>query len=407
MTPTSYILGPDRRGRCALVQGDRWLWLGRGEPPGRPRAERLPCPHAEIQPGRVNAHTHLYSGAVPFGITLPTPAAPGLLPILTELWWRLDRALDHATLKASVRAAVADALLCGTTTVFDHHESPRCIDGSLDVVADACRDLGLRALLAYGATERNAGPEEAYAGLRESQRLCRRPPPGIRGCLGLHAGFTVRDDTLSTAGQLAAELGTVVHVHVAEDPEDGRFARERGHQGALSRLLAQRAVPPGSILAHGIDLSQAEIAWADKTGLWLVHNPRSNAANGLPYARVLRHARRVALGSDGHPGPMTAELAKARELGAACGESPKMALHRLRAGWDLASERLGLALGVPLPDRPATADIVAMAGQRAVHVLVGGRLVVRDGALVTGSESAIRRQAQAAAATLNQAMART
>ncbi len=402
---TGYVLGPDRRGRCAWIDGDQWRWFGRGEPPGRPKAERLPCPRAEIQPGWVNAHTHLYSGAVPHGVAIPA-TGPGLVPKLHALWWRLDRALDHDTLTASVRAAVADALLHGTTTVFDHHESPNCIEGALDVIADACRDLGIRALLTYGASERNKGTEEAYAGLRETRRFCMQPPPGIAGCIGLHAGFTVRDDTLRTIGQLAAELGTVVHAHVAEDVVDGDHARQRGHQGALLRLLARGAAPPGSILAHGVHLSHAEIAWAAARRLWLVHNPRSNEANGLPYAQVLRNARKVALGSDGHAGPMAAELAKARTLGLAFGESAKIALQRLRNGWRLAGERLGIALGWPEPDRPSRADVVAMSGDKAWHVLVNGRLVVRDGVLVTGNETTIHRNAKLAAAALNLAMVR-
>ncbi len=406
MTASGYILGPDRRGDCAWIVGDQWRWFGRGAPPGAPKAEQLACPDADIQPGRVNAHTHLYSGAVPYGVAMPVNPEPGLLPMLSGLWWKLDCALDHATLKSSARAAVADALLHGTTTVFDHHESPSCIEGSLDVVANACCSLGIRALLTYGATERNSGGEEAYAGLRECQRLCQHAPVGVVGCVGVHAGFTVRDDTLRAAGRLAVELGTVVHVHVAEDPADVDSARERGHAGPLTRLLACEATPPGSIVAHGIGLSQAEVAWADKSKLWLVHNPRSNAGNGLPYAQILRHARRVALGSDGFAGPMTAEVAQARQLGSAFGESPRLALHRLRAGWVLAGERLGVRLGWPTPSEPAAADVVAMRGDRAVHVLVGGRVVVRDGALVHGTETSIRSNARAAAAALNRAMAR-
>ena len=110
---------------------------------------------------------------------------------------------------------VAHALLAGTTALVDHHESPHLIEGSLAILAEACEQLGMRALLCYGATERNFGREEAARGLAE----CRRVPasPLIRGMVGLHASFTVSNDTVREAGALARELGTILHVHVAED----------------------------------------------------------------------------------------------------------------------------------------------------------------------------------------------
>ena len=121
------------------------------------------------------------------------------------MWWRLDRALDAESLRAAARDYVARALLAGTTTLVDHHESPNLIEGSLSILAEACDDLGVRAVLCYGATERNFGREEAQRGLAE----CRRVPasPLVRGLVGLHASFTVSDETMREAGALARELG--------------------------------------------------------------------------------------------------------------------------------------------------------------------------------------------------------
>src|SRR3989339_156222 len=128
--------------------------------------------------GLVNAHTHLYSGLAPLGMPVEqgfSPAPPveqgfspaPFLKILQRVWWRLDRALDDRSLRAAANLYVAEALLHGTTVVVDHHESPHFIEGSLDVLADACQSLGMRSLLCYGATERNGGREEALRGLEE------------------------------------------------------------------------------------------------------------------------------------------------------------------------------------------------------------------------------------------------
>ena len=36
--------------------------------------------------GFVNAHTHLYSGLAPFGMSAPEPAPPDFLAILRQVW---------------------------------------------------------------------------------------------------------------------------------------------------------------------------------------------------------------------------------------------------------------------------------------------------------------------------------
>ena len=160
------------------------------------------------RPGWVNAHTHLYSGLVSLGMPAPRDAPRSFLEILERVWWRLDRALDEASLRAAARLYVAEALLQGTTAVVDHHESPDFIEGSLDVLADACQGLGMRALLCYGVTERNGGRDEARRGLAECRRfLVENRRPFVRGLVGVHAGFTVSDETLREAAELAREFG--------------------------------------------------------------------------------------------------------------------------------------------------------------------------------------------------------
>jgi len=112
----------------------------------------------------VNAHTHLYAGLVPFFPARDERVGEGrsgFLAILESLWWRLDRVLDERSLRAAARLYVAEARLAGTDVLIDHHESPDFIEGSLDVIADACQELGVSALLCYGATERNGGASEA------------------------------------------------------------------------------------------------------------------------------------------------------------------------------------------------------------------------------------------------------
>ena len=353
--------------------------------------------------GYVNAHTHLYSGLAPFGMPPADPAPRNFVEILERVWWRLDRALDEASLRAAARLYVAEALLHGTTTLVDHHESPRLIEGSLDVLADACHELGARALLCYGATERNGGRDEAEQGLAECRRFARdNRRPLVRALVGLHASFTVSDTTLREAAELCAELGVPLHVHVAEDRADVQDAHRRGHAGPLERLLAFGCLPPGSILAHGVHLEESQVREAAARGLWLVQNPRSNQGNRVGYPRALAASGRVALGTDGYPADMPAEARVlerlAREHGA---EEVEAAGPRLSAGARMVAERFADAPSALAPaDDRVVLDAASGEATRAASVTVGGRVVVADGRLVTGDLDEIRARAREAATGL-------
>jgi cytosine/adenosine deaminase-related metal-dependent hydrolase len=323
----------------------------------------------------VNAHTHLYSGLAPFGMPAPADPPRNFVEILERIWWRLDRALDEPALRASARHYVAHARLDGTAALIDHHESPRFIDGSLDVLAEACEEFGTAAALCYGATERNGGRDEARGGLDECRRFIRaNRRPQIVGLVGLHASFTVSDETIREAGALCRELGAVLHVHLAEDLADVEDARRRGYAGPLQRLIALDALPAGSILAHGVYLAPDEVKMASDRGCWFVQNPRSNRQNGVGYPGGLAAGARVALGTDGFASNMRDEERALVESSTEAGESFGVVAGRLAAGWRMAEERLGMtrpaieaAVGRP-PSDAAIDEVDAAAREEAARV---------------------------------------
>jgi len=377
----SLVVGPDSHGRKVAIAGGLVCEVA---PQG---ARVLACPEGVISPGQVCAHTHLYSGLARHGMPAPEKPPENFLQILERIWWRLDRALDPSSLRAAARDYIAQALLAGTTALVDHHESPHFIEGSLEVLEAACEELGMRALLCYGATERNFGLDEARRGLEECRRV--RSSPLVRGLVGLHASFTVSDEALRNAGELAKELGTVLHVHVAEDRADVEDARSRGYPGPLERLLAHLALPQGSILAHGVHLDEAEVALAAERGLWLVQNPRSNEGNRVGYPAALGRSPRVALGTDGWEPDMAVEEAALERLAQANGDPAFRG--RLAASHSLISERFGAARQ-PLA-AGALGDLVVREGGRVRHVVVGGRPVVEDYRLVAADRAAILKEA--------------
>ena len=353
----------------------------------------LDCHDCHLEPGRINAHTHIYSGLAPLGMPEPEVPPENFVQILERIWWRLDRALDEESLRASARYYAAEALLAGTTTLIDHHESPSFIDGSLDVLAEACQELGIRAVLCYGATERNCGRQEARRGLAECRRFLRTNQRSlIEGVVALHASFTVSDETIAEAAEICRDQDTVMHVHVSEDLADVTDAEERGYIGPLERLLDFDALPPGSILAHCVHCGTSQVSMADGQGLWIVQNPRSNRGNNVGYPEGLGSSARVAIGTDGYPANMDDEALALDEEATTHNEDLGAARRRLSGGHLLAGERLGLTLA-PLA-ASHTADVVAINQGRVRHVVVDGNLVVKDGQLMTADLTEIRAHAR-------------
>ena len=239
---------------------------------------------SDTTPGLVCAHTHLYS-ALARGMPAPSHTPRTFPEILELVWWRLDRALDLEMLHWGARLGALEALEAGTTAIVDHHSSPGAIEGSLDVIAQACAEVGVRVVCCYEVTDRN-GADGAKAGLAENERFVRA---GGRGLVGAHACFTLTDETLDAVCGLAADLDVGVHIHVAEDPVD---------EGAGVRLSDRTA--DSWILAHAVHLDRSLAGT-------VVHNPRSNLNNAVGYGRPARFPR-VALGTDGIGADMLEEF---------------------------------------------------------------------------------------------------
>ncbi len=209
----------------------------------------------------------------------PPKTPKRFLEILEQVWWRLDAALDLEMLEWSAKLGALEALESGCTAIIDHHESPNAIEGSLSVIADACAEVGVRVVCAYGVTDRN-GKDGAKAGLAENERFL---AAGGRGMVGIHAAFTCEPDTIDQAIAIADKHDVGVHVHVAE-----------GFNDAGSGAALARRSKANWLLVHGVNLPDGlEMAGT------IAHNPRSNMNNSVGYAAPTRFNNRIVLGTDG------------------------------------------------------------------------------------------------------------
>jgi len=325
-------------------------------------------------PGLVCAHHHLYS-ELARGMPAPPRTPTTFTEILELVWWRLDAALDLEMIRWSAMLGALEALERGTTSIVDHHASPNAIEGSLDVIHDACRDVGVRITTCYEVTDRG-GPERMKAGLAENERYI-RSHPDIQAWVGAHACLTLSDESLEAVAGLAKDLGTGVHIHVAEGTADIDAGRR------LERYADDRW-----LLAHAVHLDR----YLPGT---VLHNPRSNLNNAVGYGRPDRFGNTVRLGTDG--------------IGADMLEEFRLAFVRLRAEdvtqapttvWEWLTWDEGSSVDWAY-DPMDPWHLAYTTGVGPVSVTVDGEVVYRDGQPTKVDAREVRARAREQAARLH------
>lgn len=260
-----------------------------------------------IMPGFINAHHHIYS-ALARGLSIPGNNPTNFNEILEGLWFFLDRHLKKEDVWAS---AVATYLACienGVTSIFDHHASYGETEGSLSVIADVARQFGVRSCLCYEVSDRN-GREEMEKAVAENVRFGKeaaKDPAHLGAMFGLHASFTLSDDTLAyVREQNIDKLG--YHIHVAEGMADVDDSLAKYGVRTVERLYRQGILGYRTIAGHCIHVDAEEIKRLQETKTTVVHNPESNMGNavGAPDILALYKAGvRLGLGTDGYTSDM-------------------------------------------------------------------------------------------------------
>ncbi|MGI9648415.1 MAG: amidohydrolase family protein [Acidimicrobiia bacterium] len=332
-------------------------------------------------PGLVCAHHHLYS-ELARGMPPPPRVATNFQEILDQVWWRLDLALDLEMIRWSAMLGAVEALESGTTAIVDHHESPNAIEGSLDVIAEACAEVGVRVLTAYGITDRH-GAEGAARGLAENERFIKAGGPGY---VGIHAAFTCTDESLQAAAGLAEDLGVGVHIHVAEGI---------GDIDAPARLTG--LTRDNWLLSHCVHL-------ADDHGLsgTILHNPRSNLNNGVGYANPARFSNPVALGTDGIGANMieSFRLAYVMQRSVDVTAGPDPAWSWLENGWSIMPDARNDEVTWSY-DPMDPWHIAFTPSIRPLEVKVDGEVVFSDGKTTRVDSDEVRAKAREQAARLH------
>ncbi len=267
-----------------------------------PEAEVLDARGGVIMPGLINAHEHIYSSFAR-GLSLTGYSPRDFTDILEGMWWRIDRCLTNEDTRWSARASYLDCIRNGVTTVFDHHASYGEIEGSLFTLSAAARELGVRTCLCYEVSDRD-GPEKMRAAVAENEAFITASgdDPMQAGMMGLHAAFTLSDDTLQYCRAHTPE-GAGFHIHVAEGVADLRHSLREYGKPVVERLWQQGILGGKTIAAHCIHVNAREMDILRDTDTMVVHNPESNMGNAVgcePMRELYRRGILLGLGTDGY-----------------------------------------------------------------------------------------------------------
>lgn len=352
-----------------LTDGGRIVKVGDYETLCReyPQAERLDAKGQLIMPALVNVHEHIYS-AMARGLGIKGYNPKGFLDILEGQWWTIDRNLTMEQIKYSAMETILAGIKNGVTTIFDHHASFGQIKGSLFTIAEAAKELGMRACLCYEISDRG-GKEKARESVMENAEFIRYALKDdtdmIAGMMGMHAQFTISDETMELAAANKPEEAGY-HIHVAEGIEDLHDCLKKYGKRIVDRLMDWGILGEKTLLGHCIYINSHEMDLVKDTDTMVVHNPESNMGNACgcpPALELVKRGIVTGLGTDGYTHDMTESFKVTNVLhkhhlcdaNAAWGEVPKMLFEHNAA---IAGRYFSAPLGVLKPG--AAADVIVV-----------------------------------------------
>jgi 5-methylthioadenosine/S-adenosylhomocysteine deaminase len=437
-----------------LVDGDRIAAVGPALLHGA--AESLDAEGFIVTPGLVNAHTHAHNN---------------LLRGLASRWTLEDllnhgpalngnRTVDDHYLSAALGAV--EMLKTGCTAAYDlFMAAPAPTAEAMDAVARAYADVGMRAVIAPAVADLTF--HETVPGLleglppalrRDVEALVAAPAEGLlrlfddsirrlhgraQGRVRVSVAPTIptqcSDGFLQACGRLAREHGVGVHTHLSESKMQALEAQRRWGKTAVARLAEIGLLGPRTVGAHGVWLTDEDMARMADAGAAIAHNPASNLRLGSGIAAVREMLDRgvtVGLGADGSMSSDNQNLFEAMRLAGLVGNVRfPHDTGRWIAGLDVwrmatvgGARVLGLGGEIGAIEPGHKADLVLLRGDSTFlcpmndvcrsfvyaetgagvdTVLVDGRVVVRGGRVLTVNEERLRAQGQLAADRLRAA----
>ena len=415
MNPAAEVL---QRGAVAIDGTDIVAVGPMADVAGRFRArDTLDAAGQIVLPGLINTHTHA-----------PMVLYRGLADDLALSEW-LEKYIFPAEAKtvspdfvrAGTRLAALEMIESGTTTYADMYYFE-------EEIARETRTAGLRGVLGQTIIRFPVADARTPAdGLARAEAFITafKGDALITPAVAPHAIYTVDAGVLRAARELSRRHNVPTLIHLAETQDEARNSEAEFKLSPVRYLDSLGFLGPGVLAAHGVWVSEPEIALLQARGVGVSHNPESNmklASGTAPVPAYLRADTAIGLGTDGAASNNDLDMFEAMRMASL--------LHKLqsgdpravsaRAALEMATIRGARALGLSAqigslePGKRADVILVDVSGARQtpmydpvshlVYVarggdvsttIVNGRVLMRDRRVLTLNEAEVLRDARA------------
>jgi 5-methylthioadenosine/S-adenosylhomocysteine deaminase len=393
---------------AVAVAGDHIIDVGlRADIDRRYRArQRLDRADAILAPGLINTHTHaamsLFRGIAD---------DMNLQDWLTKYIFPAEaKNVDREFVRWGTRLALLEMALSGTTTYADMYYFE-------DTVAEVTKQAGLRGVLGETVIGFPAPDYKTpQASLAATEQFFKQYPndPLIVPAVAPHSIYTVPNDVLQAARALANRYQKPLEIHVSETKTENDEAVAKRKMTPTAALEALGVLNGWTLAAHGVWLTDADMAILKRRDTGLAHNPSSNMKLSSGVARVgkiLSLGIPMGLGTDGVAGSnndhnMMEEMDLAAKLQKVTTGDPRAlpAMQAVEMATIMGARALHMEKLIGSLEKNKRADMItiSLAGAHAVplynvysqmvyalkgsditDVMVNGRFIVRDRRMLT------------------------
>jgi len=395
-----------------------------------PAARRTNLQGRVVIPGLVNAHVHLAQAMI-----RGCADDMELIDWLGKRVWVLQGNYTEDDGRASAELCILEMLKSGTTAFVESMLAGRY---GFDGIAEVVLSSGIRAALAKIVMDTSTYATRdnwMYPGMVEDRDTT------LRDTLAMHDKWDGAGDGRlkvwfgpRTPGgvslelyrqitELARQRQMGITVHLAEVQADRTFLKDKYGLSPAEFAESAGLVGPQVLLVHAVWMDAQDIGILSRTGTHVAHNPASNSklASGIaPIAEMLSSGVNVALGTDGGPSNNTYDLVREMRLASYLQKARTLDPLALPAEAVLEMATIGGARAMGLQDHigslevgkhadfvvfdldrphttpctdPVSTLVYAAAGSDVTMVVIGGRVVVRDGRVLTMDEDRILQEA--------------
>jgi 5-methylthioadenosine/S-adenosylhomocysteine deaminase len=412
---------------AVAVQGDSIAAVG-PEAGGWSAGETVDCGGRIVMPGLVNAHTHVAMSllrGLADDLRLDVWLMGYMMPVEREF-------VSPGFVRLGTKLGCAEMIRSGTTCFADMYYFE-------EAVAEAAAEAGMRALCTQtvlrfpspDATSFEDGLARARAFVEEWKGhplIVPGPAP--------HAPYTCTPEILRACAELAAEFDVPLHIHLSETLFEAEESRRVHGMPVIPWVKKQGLFGAKVLAAHCVHVDDGEMRALKNSNVGVAHSPTSNLKLGAgiaPIGRMRELGLAVGIGTDGAASnndldmfeetrlaallakgvggdptalPARDALAMATRLGA-CALHMESLTGSLEPGKraDLIVVDLDPIHNVPAfhrdPSGVYARIVYASKSTDVLDVMCNGRWLMRNRALLTLDEAALREAARGQAARID------